>query len=106
MSNLGELLVYRKARELVRHVAHIRYDFGDGKDQLRRAALSVVTNIAEGAGNTSDKQQVRYYGIARASANEVSALLDVLARIPHGGSSRKVVACCQSRASRPRRTGA
>ena len=40
------------------------------------------------------------------SAQRAYAHASGLARIPHGGSSRKVVACCHYRASRPRRTGA
>ena len=50
------------------------------KDQLERASLSVVLNIAEGGGRRSRRDKARYYAIARGSATEVAALLDVLDR--------------------------
>jgi four helix bundle protein len=49
------------------------------KDQLERASLSVVLNIAEAAGRRSRRDKARYYAIARGSATETAALLDVLA---------------------------
>jgi len=49
------------------------------KDQLERASLSVVLNIAEARGRRSRRDKARYYAIARGSATETAALLDVLA---------------------------
>lgn len=48
------------------------------RDQLERASLSVVLNIAEAGGRRSRRDKARYYAIARGSATEVAALLDVL----------------------------
>jgi four helix bundle protein len=48
------------------------------RDQLRRASLSVVLNIAEGAGQRSRAQKRHLYSIARGSAMESAAILDVL----------------------------
>jgi four helix bundle protein len=48
------------------------------RDQLERASLSVVLNIAEGAGQRSRPSKNRFYGIARGSANECAAILDLL----------------------------
>lgn len=50
------------------------------RDQLDRASLSVVLNIAEAGGRRSRRDKARYYAIARGSATEVAALLDVLER--------------------------
>ncbi len=45
--------------------------------QLRRAARSVVLNIAEGAGEYALKEKARFYRIARRSALETIAALDM-----------------------------
>ena len=48
------------------------------QDQLERASLSVVCNIAEGAGRRSRKDKRRFYTMARGSATESAAIVDVL----------------------------
>ena len=51
---------------------------GDGelRDQFKRAAMSVVLNIAEGAGNPSTADRTRFHAIARGSAMECGAMVD------------------------------
>ena len=51
--------------------------YGSLSDQLRRAALSVPLNIAEGSGKTT-RDGAHFYTIARRSALECAATLDVL----------------------------
>src|SRR2546428_778452 len=48
------------------------------KDQLDRAATSIPLNIAEGNGKFSGKDRARFFEIARGSAVECAACLDVL----------------------------
>ena len=50
-------------------------------DQLNRAASSVPLNIAEGAGEFSPKEKARFYRMARRSATECAAILDVCRRL-------------------------
>jgi four helix bundle protein len=45
--------------------------------QIRRAALSVHLNIAEGSSRKSEAERKRYYEIARGSVIEIDAALDV-----------------------------
>lgn len=49
-------------------------DFGL-RDQIRRAAVSVMSNIAEGFESRTDIQFINFLGMARASAGEVRAQL-------------------------------
>jgi four helix bundle protein len=50
-------------------------------DQLARASLSIVLNLAEGAGKHSKPDKRRYYLTARGSSTESAALLDVCLRL-------------------------
>lgn len=71
-----DFLVY--ADGLIRRLPRGRAHFAD---QLGRSALSVMLNIAEGAGKVSAADKRRYYLTARGSATEAAALLDALSRI-------------------------
>ena len=72
--------VYVRAREVTREIAPVvqRIREQDAKlaDQLRRAAQSVVLNIAEGRGNKGGNAELRF-ATACGSAKEVRAALDV-----------------------------
>jgi four helix bundle protein len=50
-------------------------------DQLQRAALSIVLNIAEGAGRFSPADKSVFYLRSRASATESAAVLDVCRKL-------------------------
>jgi four helix bundle protein len=57
-------------------------------DQLHRAATSICLNIAEGAGEFSIADKLRFYRMAKRSATECAAILDVLARLAEGEPAR------------------
>jgi len=46
-------------------------------DQLKRSSLSLPLNVAEGTGKVSIKEKRRYFSIARDSALECYAAIDV-----------------------------
>lgn len=46
-------------------------------DQLRRAAISITSNIAEGMGRVSLKEQIHFIEIAFGSLNEVMSQLEL-----------------------------
>ncbi len=76
MNDFTNLQVWQKARSLSVEIYRVtdrfppRERFGLA-DQLRRAGVSVCTNVAEGWGRGGDKEFARFLRIARGSANEV-----------------------------------
>jgi four helix bundle protein len=56
-----------------------RYQFSLG-EQLRRAALSIPTNIAEGSGREGGKEQAYFFGVAKGSVYEVVSLLAMVGK--------------------------
>jgi len=79
MFGFEKLEVYQVAVELLLVAARIIDQLPRGysaiADQLKRASLSIATNIAEGAGRLTEPDQRRHYGISRGSAMECAALL-------------------------------
>jgi four helix bundle protein len=75
-----DILAWQEARKLVRNIYTITRagtfskDFGL-RDQIQRAAVSVMTNIAEGFDCESHVEFARFLGISRRSAIEVQSLL-------------------------------
>lgn len=75
------LTVYRRAIEFVAWAAEFTSRAnvtGVVLDQFKRAFVSIPLNIAEGAGKHTAKDQARFYDIARGSALECGACLDVI----------------------------
>ena len=76
-----KLDVYQRSIEFLALALEVTREVrkGDGPiaDQLRRASMSIPLNIAESAGRTQQGDRSRFYGIARGSAMECSAILDV-----------------------------
>ena len=76
------LAVYSKAYQANQKVYRLLKDNklvpGYIKNQLGRASLSVMLNIAEGSAKFSDKDRRNFYVIARGSAFECAALVNFL----------------------------
>ena len=82
MFGFEKLQVYQKAREFN---SEIRRDVLSNekldrvsRDQLRRAAMSIMLNIAEGTSRFSNADERNFYVIARESIFECVSILDLL----------------------------
>ena len=78
-----DLDTWKRARELVRQVYALTRrepasrDFAL-RDQIQRAAVSAMTNIAEGFERIHIAEKIQFYNIARASCGEVRSLVYVM----------------------------
>jgi four helix bundle protein len=51
------------------------------RDQMRRAAVSIASNIAEGNGRGTDRDACRFFFIAKASAAELATHVQIAANV-------------------------
>jgi len=82
INSFEDLRVWQKGIEVVKQIylitneGKLSKDFGL-RDQLRRASVSIPTNIAEGFERSSFKEYLYFLNIAKGSAGEVRSLLKV-----------------------------
>ena len=83
ITSFEELKCWQEARLLVKEVykftasGKLSKDYGL-KDQIQRASVSVMTNIAEGFSRYHKKEFIRFLNISQSSASEVKSLLYVI----------------------------
>lgn len=81
MFDFEKLTVYQKAKSYYSAVDSCMKGCktnSDTRDQLDRAALSIVLNIAEGSGRFTNADKRRFLVMARSSIFETVAVLDIL----------------------------
>lgn len=77
-----DIKAWQKAREVTRQVYKVSKlgefarDYGL-RDQIQRASVSIMSNIAEGHGRRSDKEFANFLNMARGSATETQSHLYV-----------------------------
>jgi len=82
ISRFEEIEAWKNARELTKQIYQLSAigafsrDFGL-KDQIRRAAVSIMSNIAEGFESQTQALFIKYLGVAKASAGELRSQLYV-----------------------------
>jgi four helix bundle protein len=74
--------VYKIALKLVKEIYNITKQFPKEEQyviisQIRRAAISVCSNIAEGAARRSKQEKKRFYEISRSSAVEIDTQFEI-----------------------------
>ena len=77
-----KLDVYQEAKTLVKMVYSLLKKFPKEEqyalcDQLRRAVISVPSNISEGFGRYSTKEQIHFFEIAYGSLREIDCQMDI-----------------------------
>ena len=77
-----DIEAWQKARELTREIYRVTNsgafakDFGL-RDQIRRASVSIMSNIAEGFGRGGNREFIQFLSVAKGSVSEVQAQLYV-----------------------------
>ena len=85
-SDFRELKVWQKSMDLTIEIYSLvknlpREELYSLSDQMRRAVVSIPSNIAEGAGRNSEKDFVRFLAQARGSLWELSTQLEICERL-------------------------
>nr|WP_068888072.1 four helix bundle protein [Pedobacter panaciterrae] len=80
MHQYKELKIWQKAMELVTRIYQVTREFPNVEkfglvSQINRCAVSIPSNIAEGAGRNSEKEFVRFLAISHASSFELETQL-------------------------------
>ena len=93
MKSYRELAVWNKSIDLVEEVYRLIKLLPDDErfslaDQLRRASVSIPSNIAEGHGRSTTKEYLRFLSIAQGSKNEVETQLIICVRLGYLNETR------------------
>ena len=88
ITKFEDLIAWQEARKLMRMAYQVSSDGAFSKDfelrdQFRGAALSAMTNIAEGFDNESSVEFARFLGMARRSTVEVQSLCYAALDVKH-----------------------
>ena len=80
MRNFRSLTIWNNSRILVKKIYTFSQQLPDSEkfgltSQLRRASISVATNIAEGAARKSDKEFIQFLYISLGSIAEIETLI-------------------------------
>ena len=89
MQDFRKLIVWQRAQETCVEIYELTADFPPQErygltSQLRRAAVSVGANLAEGSKRQSPTDKARIFNIAQGEAAEAISLLDVARRLTYG----------------------
>lgn len=81
-----DLMVWQKSMDLVVEVYHLaamlpRDELYGLSSQIKRSAISIPSNIAEGARRPHRADQLRFYSIAYASGAELETQLEIAMRL-------------------------
>ena len=97
MARYRELIVWQKAMDLVEEVYRLvkllpREETYALSDQMRRAAISIPSNIAEGHGRNSEREFLRFLSIAQGSRAELDTQIEICIRLKYVDMEQGVTA--------------
>jgi len=80
--NHKNLIVYQRSIKLVTEVYRLTENYPKTENfglvsQLRRAAVSIPSNIAEGSSRKQEKDRLKFYQIARSSLAEIDTQIEI-----------------------------
>lgn len=77
MAHFEELVVWKESKELTLTIYNLMKECRDYgfRDQIQRASVSIMNNIAEGSDAGSDAINIRFLNIAKGSCSEVRSML-------------------------------
>jgi four helix bundle protein len=86
VNHYRELIAWQKAMDLVEQIYQVTRDFPDGErygltNQMRRASVSVPSNIAEGQGRGVGGEFAHHLRIANGSRQEVETQILIAERL-------------------------
>ena len=86
MHNYQNLKIWQKTMDITQQVYLISSEFPEDErygltSQVRRSAVSIVSNIAEGAGRITNGEFKNFLGIASGSSNELFTQLLLIERL-------------------------
>jgi len=92
MKDFKDLIVWQKAMELVTEVYCLvkrlpKEELFSLSDQIRRAVISIPSNIAEGHGRNSTKEFIQFLAIAKGSKAELETQLLICVKINYLNNS-------------------
>ena len=100
VSNYKELIVWKKSMILVKKTYEIvdrlpAYENYALSEQMRRSAISIPSNIAEGCERESKKEFVRFLSIANGSKSELLTQLEICKMLGYCSNIEEVEKLCQ-----------
>ena len=93
MGDHRKLKVWQEARILAGKIDLVTREFPPEEKfglimQCRRAAASIMSNLAEGCGRNGDRELLRFVGISRGSASELDSHLTIAADVGMADAAR------------------
>ena len=83
-----KLKLWEKVMTVIEEVYHLTDTYPKQESyglsmQMRRAAVSIASNIAEGAARKGKQEKIQFYSVARGSLSELDAQLEISARLKY-----------------------